>query len=110
MGERLKEFGRELLDGIRQSQQDRLDDATYDAANEEYIEGIRRATAAMVELGIKDERITSMLIKHWNLRPSEATEFLEERKAINTYNAKKAAEQKKVNAPRKKPNANTKKQ
>lgn len=89
MGERLKGFGRELLGSIRQDHQDRLDEAAY----EEFIEGIRKATAAMVELGIEDERITSMLIKYWDLRPSEANEFLEQRKSINAYKEKKATEQ-----------------
>ncbi len=36
--------------------------------------------AAMVEAKVKDDMIIRMLQKYWDLRLSEATEFLEEQK------------------------------
>lgn len=69
-------FGRELLDSIRESNQEKLDDAAF----EERIIGIENATAAMIEVGIEDDKIIQMLQKYWDLRLSEAKEFVERQK------------------------------
>lgn len=69
-------FGRELLDSIRESVQGRLDDAAF----EERIIGIENATAAMIEIEIEDDKIIQMLQKYWDLRLSEAKEFVERQK------------------------------
>jgi len=42
----------------------------------ETIESIQKATLAMCEAKIKDDMIIAMLQKYWDLRLSEATEFL----------------------------------
>ena len=65
-------FGRELLDDIRASAKGRLDDA----ALEERVIGIGNTTAAMMESGVEDDKIIQMLQKYWNLRLSEAKEFV----------------------------------
>jgi hypothetical protein len=66
-------FGRELLGNIRESAQDRLDDAAF----EERIVGIENATASMIELGVEEDKIINMLQKYWDLRLSEAKEFVD---------------------------------
>lgn len=66
-------YGRELLGNIRESAQDRLDDAAF----EERIVGIGNAIAAMIEVGVEEDKIIHMLQKYWDLRLSEAKEFVE---------------------------------
>lgn len=66
-------LGRELLDNIRKSAQDRLDDAAF----EERIIGIQNATASMIEVGVEEDKIIHMLVRYWDLRLSEAKEFVE---------------------------------
>lgn len=68
-----KGFGGGLLERIRENQQERLDDAAF----EERIAGIENATAAMIEAGVKHEKIIQMLQKYWDLRLSEAKSFVE---------------------------------
>lgn len=65
-------FSRELLGNIRESVQDRLDDAAF----EERIVGIENATAAMIEVDVEEDKIIQMLQKYWNLRLSEAKDFI----------------------------------
>lgn len=69
-------FGNELLEGIREDHQRKLDDAAF----EERIVGIENATAAMLESGVNEEKIIQMLQKYWDLRLSEAKEFLRRQK------------------------------
>lgn len=69
-------FGNELLEGIREKHQKRLDDAAFG----EKIAGIENATAAMLESGVDEEKIIQMLQKYWDLRLSEAKEFLRRQK------------------------------
>lgn len=66
-------FGRELVEDLRQSNKERLDDA----ALEEKINGIKRATVAMIEVGVERTDIIYMLQKHWDLRLSEAEYFID---------------------------------
>ncbi len=71
--EAFKDFAWELLDGIRKSANDRISDAEF----EERIVGIEKATVSMVEANVDREIIIKMLQKHWNLRLSEAEEFVD---------------------------------
>ena len=68
----LSGFGGELLERIRESNNARLDDAAF----EERIIGIEKATLALREVGVEDERIIDLLQKYWDLRLSEAKDFL----------------------------------
>jgi len=66
-------FGWDLLDDLREKASERLSDVAF----EERIVGIEKATCAMIETGIDDEMIVKMLQKYWDLRLSEAKEFIE---------------------------------
>ena len=81
-------FGTELLEGIWERSNVRLNEAAF----EERIIGIEKATAALCEAEVKDDKIISLLQKHWDLRLSEAQGFLEEIKentrAMNIDGAK----------------------
>jgi len=70
-------FGWELLNGIRAKANERISDAEF----EERIIGIEKATAAMLEAEVDEETIIKMLQKHWDLRLSEATAFIENAKS-----------------------------
>ena len=70
-------FGWELLEGIRAKANERISDAEF----EERIIGIEKATAAMLEAKVDEETIIKMLQKHWDLRLSEATAFIENAKS-----------------------------
>ena len=65
-------FGRELLDSIRAKANERISDAAF----EERIVGIEKATTAMIEAGVDDEMIINMLQRHWDLSLSEANVFI----------------------------------
>lgn len=66
-------FGSEILERLREDNQQRLNDAAF----EEKIIGIENATAAMLEVGVEEEKIIQLLQKYWDLRLSEASEFLQ---------------------------------
>ena len=66
-------FGWELLDNIRQAADEKISDAEF----AERIIGIEKATNSMLEVGVDEAQIIKMLQKHWDLRLSEATEFVE---------------------------------
>ena len=70
-------FGWELLEGIRAKANERISDAEF----EERIIGIEKATAAMLDAAVDEETIIKMLQKHWDLRLSEATAFIENAKS-----------------------------
>ena len=70
-------FGWELLEGIRAKANERISDAEF----EERIIGIEKATVAMLEAKVDEEIIIKMLQKHWDLRLSEATAFIENAKS-----------------------------
>lgn len=61
-------FGRELLEKVRQTVDERITDAEL----VERIIGIEKATISMLEVGVDEEEIIKMLQKHWDLRLSEA--------------------------------------
>lgn len=76
--EAFKGFGGEILESIRNSHREILDDAVF----EERILGIESATAAMIEVGIENRTIIQMLQKYWDLRLSEATSFVDRQHEI----------------------------
>lgn len=67
-------FGSELLESIREHANARLDEAAF----EEKIIGIEKATTALSEAEVEDEKIIYLLQKYWDLRRSEANEFLQQ--------------------------------
>lgn len=69
-------FGREILERIREDNYARLDEAAF----EERMIGIEKAVAALYEAEVDEERIISLLQKYWDLRLSEAKEFLKHEK------------------------------
>lgn len=76
--EAFKGFGGEILESIRNSHREIIDDAVF----EEKILGIENATAAMIEVGIEDKIIIQMLQKYWDLRLSEAISFVDRQHEI----------------------------
>lgn len=67
-------FLSDILNGIRQNAMDHISEAEF----EERMSGIEKATSAMLEAGVDKETIIKMLQKHWDLRLSEATHFVED--------------------------------
>lgn len=65
-------FSSELLKNIRENNNARLDEAVF----EERVIGIEKATADLREAKVEDEKIIYLLQKYWDLRFSEAREFL----------------------------------
>lgn len=72
------EFARDVLEGIREKSYAR----SNQAADEERIIGIEKAVAALYEAKVKDEKIISLLQKFWDLRLSEAEEFLRQNRHV----------------------------
>lgn len=74
----LSGFSSDVLDGIRAKSNERLDDAAF----EERVVGIKNATAALLEADVAESQIIQLLQKYWDLRLSEAKEFIEMQKDI----------------------------
>lgn len=70
--EGFSQFWSEIVEGMRERMDARLDEVAF----EERIIGIENATAALKEAGVEDEKIIALLQKYWDLRLSEAKEFL----------------------------------
>lgn len=70
--DRLLDMGGELQQRLKEEHLSRLDDAAFEAK----ISGIEKATLALLEAKVKDEKIVALLQKYWDLRLSEANEFL----------------------------------
>lgn len=66
-----------LLKGFQALNRERRQEWIDDAVAYEQELNIVKAVSAMLEAGIKEEKIKELLIKHWNLRPSKATYFLQ---------------------------------
>lgn len=60
-----------------------FDEGISDAEFEERMVGIEKATISMIEVGVDEEQIVKMLQKHWDLRLSEAREFIDSCKKSN---------------------------
>lgn len=73
-------FGWELFDSIRAKANERINDAAF----EERIVGIEKATISMLEAGVDEEAVIKMLQKHWDLRLSEANAFIENTKQVHS--------------------------
>ena len=65
-------LGSEMLERIRENNNARLDEAGL----EERVIGIEKATKALLEAEVDDEKIIFLLQKYWDLRLSEAKELL----------------------------------
>jgi hypothetical protein len=57
----------------RAARQEMIDDEVFKVRGED----ISKTASAMLEANIKREKIIELLIKYWDLRPSEATYFLD---------------------------------
>ncbi|CEG25683.1 hypothetical protein [Bacillus sp. B-jedd] len=57
----------------RAARQEMIDEEVYKVKRED----IAKAVSAMVEAKVKREKIIELLIKYWDLRPSDATYFLD---------------------------------
>ena len=69
----LKWIGLELLDGAREGVRQGIE-------NQALIEkeiGIKNAITAMFEAGVPEETINNMIVKHWDLKPSDAKAFVD---------------------------------
>ena len=62
------------MERIREDSNARLDEAAF----EERVIGIEKATAALKEAKAEDEKIIYLLQKYWDIRLSEAKEFLQQ--------------------------------
>ncbi len=72
-GQHVQDFSREVLQGVRNNIAAHEDEACfYERQN-----NIATAAVAMRDAGLKDETIVSMLQKHWDLRLSETTSFID---------------------------------
>ena len=67
-------FWRDVLYDIRAKYQDRVDEEAAWIQDDD----ILKAAMAMLEAKVKKDRIKDLLIKYWNLRPSEAEGFIRE--------------------------------
>jgi hypothetical protein len=66
------------LERIREDNNASLDEAAF----EERVTGIEKATAALKEAKVEDEKIIYLLQKYWDLRLGEAKEFLQQERYI----------------------------
>lgn len=66
------DFFNDILEDIRERNREIVDEAAFNAE----IIGIEKATAALCEAEVEDEKIINLLQKYWDLRLSEAREFL----------------------------------
>ena len=67
-------FGTDILNGIRERMNEHLDEAAF----QERLECIHKATLALKEVGTDREEIIRLLQKYWDLRRSEAESFIDE--------------------------------
>ena len=73
MEDNQKSIFEEILNRFQEDNKMRLDDAYYQGL----FLSLERATAAMIEVGLDRKRIAELLIKYWDLRPSEAKNLIE---------------------------------
>ena len=74
--ESIKDYPSELIGEIRNAYKGEMDESVF----EERLLSIHKATSALLEAAVPDERIISLLQKYWDLRHSEATHFLQQAK------------------------------
>ena len=78
-----KEFsdlGPEIIDNFRRKYQQHLDE---EVENEIFFV-ILREISAMMEANVDDKKIIDLLIKYWDLKPSDAKEYFESSKNMES--------------------------
>ena len=78
MSYNVKEICREIIDYVRENNYERINSFII----EERIDCINKAIDAMLEAGVEENTVILMLQKHWDLRLSEATDLIQDRKLI----------------------------
>ena len=68
----ISEFCSDILRGVGENINDRKEDAVF----EERESGIKKAILALIEAEVDDDKIIFLLQKYWDLRFSEAKEYL----------------------------------
>ena len=72
VGNRVVDFAGELRDDVRHS----IDVHTAQDCAAERERNIEKATEAMLDAGLNEETVLQQLQKHWDLRRSEAEQFI----------------------------------
>ena len=67
-----KEFAKEMLGAAKAGLQDTVWNKVDEEVNNERWNNIGCAAQAMIESGVTEEQVHHMLMKYWDLRPSEA--------------------------------------
>ncbi|MFC4389048.1 hypothetical protein ACFOZ1_14690 [Gracilibacillus marinus] len=78
----LSEFGKELLGRIRETSNARLEEAAF----EERVIGIEKATAALVEATVEDEKIIYLLQKYWIYASARLRNFCSKKDTLKRSN------------------------
>ena len=75
-----KDFPAEIRNRIQADQQEVIEEAVLS----ERICSIEKATLALLEANVPKDQIIVLLQKHWDLRRSEANQFIEEAEDTNS--------------------------
>lgn len=67
------DLGPEIIDNCRRKYQQHIDEEVED----EFFNGIDRAVCAMLEANVDDKEIIDLLIKYWDIKPSDAKHCFE---------------------------------
>lgn len=70
-------FFEEFQAGNRAKRQEMIDEEISKVQKEDII----KATSAMIDANVDEAKIKELLVKYWDLRPSETTYFLDKAKA-----------------------------
>ena len=73
-----KDFPAEIRDRIQSEYQEMIREAVYN----EQIYSIQKATLSLLEAKVPKEQIVALLQKYWDLRRSEANNFIKEAENI----------------------------
>ena len=76
-----KDFPAEIRDRIQAEQQEVIGEAVLS----ERICSIEKATLALLEANVPKDQIIALLQKHWDLRRSEANQFIEEAEDTSSH-------------------------
>lgn len=71
-------IGKELLSAVRDGSQEAIQKHIDEENLRVQQMDITRAAAALLDADVDEENIERLLCKYWNLRPSEAHEFIRE--------------------------------
>lgn len=75
-----KDFPAEIRNRIQADQQEVIEEAVLS----ERICSIEKVTLALLEANVPKDQIIALLQKHWDLRRSEANQFIEEAEDTNS--------------------------